>query len=67
MKDTTDELKKQAYQAGVTFRKWADALWNRAGDTRHKIEENIRERPFVSSLALFTAGIITARIVARRG
>lgn len=66
MKETSEELKEQAYQAGVTLRQWADELWKQADNTRHTIKDNIRQRPLFTSLALFTAGIITARFVTKK-
>ena len=66
MKHTAKDLKKQAYHAGTQLRKWADRALDQAEDARHKIEDGIRERPFLSSFALFTAGLLTARMMARK-
>lgn len=66
MQDTAEDLQKQAYNAGVKLREWASTFWEQAEESRHKIEDNIRQRPFTSSLALFAAGIITARVIFRK-
>lgn len=65
MTHTARDLKKQAYHAGIKLRKWLNNALNQADDTRHKIEDGIRDRPFLSSAALFAAGIITARVITR--
>lgn len=66
MKDTAIDLKKQAYHAGIKLRKWVNRAMNQADDTLHKVEDGIRDRPFLSSAALFAAGIITARVITRK-
>lgn len=66
MKHTAKDFKKQAYHAGEKFREWTDTVIDQAEDARHKIEGGIRERPFLSSFALFAAGILTARMMARK-
>lgn len=66
MAHTAKDLKKQAYNAGIKLRRWVDGMLDQADTARHKVEGSIRERPFVSSFALFTAGIITARVIAAK-
>lgn len=63
---TAKDLKKQAYTAGIQLRKWVENVKGEASEAQHTAEKVIKERPFLSSLALFTVGIITARILSRK-
>lgn len=66
MTHTAKDLKKQAYNAGIKLRRWVDNMLDQADTTRHRVEGSIRERPLLSSVALFTAGLITARMISAR-
>lgn len=66
MANTAQDLKKQAYKAGAQLREWMGDFRKQADDARYRMEHTIRERPFLSSLAVFAAGIVAAKVLSRK-
>lgn len=64
--DATELLKRQAHKAGEKVHQWSSELRDQANDAKDHMESKIRQRPLLSAVTLFLAGVVTARVFLRK-